>query len=686
MLCWTCVIKMLYFTSYMIAVLVMLPAITVNGFLNLYMNETEAKRVLGLSGNFYFIRDGEVKNNAILFNMRIPSAVKCIGFTWFRTSMTSPITYSITVESLNPNLLRKPAIRMQGAAQNTGYVPEKKSGFCVKMECKGTKDGTAQIRINITLNEYTKNKLIPLSMRRTKTCRKVLPLVTSSDASSNVADSGKKDASFSTSEKTKVFYIAVGVACSIIFIIALAVAAIHVHSMPSPSTNKDSTSGSDGSSGQSNGPLKPNTAMENTVHTSLLKQTPQVAVQQPNQQSTVNHPHINQINIQLPVHNPPPNHIPVQVDVNHPHQHNPMLQRTNYMLPRPFPVTTLANGDIPSATSRTHSISSSVTAPMHKASVSSAPVELYPHAGGLTSTQKGKYGNRDIKAELAPLDVDLDRITLGDLLYEGTFARIYEGVLTGPEEHLQQSVLVKTVSEIASSEQVNLMLIESSMLRDLTHKNLMPIMSVCLEDEKQPLVMFPFMNRGNLKLFLKKSRSPEGLSKRSITTADLVQMGIQIAKGMQYLARRKIVHKDLAARNCFLDDELNVKVTDCALSRDLFPGDYCCLCDNENRPVKWMAVESLEFNRYSVASDVWAYGVLLWELMTLAQQPYANIDAFEMLAFLKKGHRIAQPLNCPDELFTVIACCWALSEDERPSFGQLIGCLTEFNNALSNFV
>lgn len=95
----------------------------------------------------------------------------------------------------------------------------------------------------------------------------------------------------------------------------------------------------------------------------------------------------------------------------------------------------------------------------------------------------------------------------------GTFARIYEGVLTGPEEHQQQSVLVKTVSEIASSEQVNLMLIESSMLRDLTHKNLMPIMSVCLEDEKQPLVMFPFMNRGNLKLFLKKSRSPEGLSK-----------------------------------------------------------------------------------------------------------------------------------------------------------------------------
>ena len=96
----------------------------------------------------------------------------------------------------------------------------------------------------------------------------------------------------------------------------------------------------------------------------------------------------------------------------------------------------------------------------------------------------------------------------------GTFARIYNGVLTGPGEgQQQQSVLVKTVSGMASEDQVNLLLIESSMLKELTHRNLLPVMAVCLEDEKQPLVMFPFMNRGNLKLFLKKSRSPEGGSK-----------------------------------------------------------------------------------------------------------------------------------------------------------------------------
>ena len=110
------------------------------------------------------------------------------------------------------------------------------------------------------------------------------------------------------------------------------------------------------------------------------------------------------------------------------------------------------------------------------------------------------------------------------------------------------------------------------------------------------------------------------------------------------------------------------------------------LSTSELEKQKWfLSFLSLFLSIHSRPSK-WAYGVLLWELMTLGQQPYENINAFEMLNFLKQGHRISQPVNCPDELFTVIACCWALSEDERPSFGQLIVCLTDFLNALSNFV
>lgn len=102
--------------------------------------------------------------------------------------------------------------------------------------------------------------------------------------------------------------------------------------------------------------------------------------------------------------------------------------------------------------------------------------------------------------------------------------------------------------------------------------------------------------------------------------------------------------------NFSVDDKLRVQITDNALSRDLFPADYHCLGDNENRPIKWLAIESLLQKTFSTSSDVWSFGVLLWELTTLAQQPYVEIDPFEMAAYLKDGYRLAQPINCPDEL------------------------------------
>uniref|UniRef100_A0A2I3HU15 receptor protein-tyrosine kinase n=1 Tax=Nomascus leucogenys TaxID=61853 RepID=A0A2I3HU15_NOMLE len=221
-------------------------------------------------------------------------------------------------------------------------------------------------------------------------------------------------------------------------------------------------------------------------------------------------------------------------------------------------------------------------------------------------------------------------------------------------------------------------------------QNLLPITHVCIEEGEKPMVILPYMNWGNLKLFLRQCKLVEAnnpqVRKICISQQDLVHMAIQIACGMSYLARREVIHKDLAARNCVIDDTLQVKITDNALSRDLFPMDYHCLGDNENRPVRWMALESLVNNEFSSASDVWAFGVTLWELMTLGQTPYVDIDPFEMAAYLKDGYRIAQPINCPDELFAVMACCWALDPEERPKFQQLVQCLTEFHAALGAYV
>ncbi|KAM9386015.1 tyrosine-protein kinase RYK isoform 2-T2 [Pholidichthys leucotaenia] len=293
----------------------------------------------------------------------------------------------------------------------------------------------------------------------------------------------------------------------------------------------------------------------------------------------------------------------------------------------------------------------------------------------------------EAKAKVKDIVISRERVTLRDVLHEGTFGRIFHGVLVDEKDpSKEKQVFVKTVKDHASEVQITMMLTESCKLRGLHHRNLLPISHVCTEEGEKPMVLLPFMTWGNLKQFLRQCKLAEANNPQAISQQDLVYMAIQIACGMSYLARREVIHKDLAARNCVIDDNMQVKITDNALARDLFPMDYHCLGDNENRPVRWMALESLLNNDFSSASDVWAFGVTLWELMTLGQTPYVDIDPFEMSAYLKDGYRIAQPINCPDELFAVMACCWALDPEERPKFQQLVQCLTEFHAALGAYV
>uniref|UniRef100_A0A8C9ER83 receptor protein-tyrosine kinase n=1 Tax=Pavo cristatus TaxID=9049 RepID=A0A8C9ER83_PAVCR len=264
----------------------------------------------------------------------------------------------------------------------------------------------------------------------------------------------------------------------------------------------------------------------------------------------------------------------------------------------------------------------------------------------------------EAKAKVKDIAISRERITLKDVLQEG----IYKPT---DQRDLNRFFVRNQASEV----QVTMMLTESCKLRGLHHR---------LREREGPLDC-------TLKISLFCIDCCSVLL-QAISQQDLVHMAIQIACGMSYLARREVIHKDLAARNCVIDDALQVKITDNALSRDLFPMDYHCLGDNENRPVRWMALESLVNNEFSSASDVWAFGVTLWELMTLGQTPYVDIDPFEMAAYLKDGYRIAQPINCPDELFAVMACCWALDPEERPKFQQLVQCLTEFHAALGAYV
>ncbi|XP_061185069.1 tyrosine-protein kinase RYK-like [Saccostrea echinata] len=295
---------------------------------------------------------------------------------------------------------------------------------------------------------------------------------------------------------------------------------------------------------------------------------------------------------------------------------------------------------------------------------------------------------REILQEVA---IEHRRIALGELQMEGTFGRIYQGTILSEtvsetEIGVDQGIMIKTVSDQARPDQVHLFLTESCMMMGIIHQNIYPVIGACIESGQPPYVIYPYSSEGNLKKFLLKCRVSETGSHYSLSTQQLVYLAIQIVKAIQFLHRKKILHKDIATRNCVIDNDLQLKLTDNSLSRDLFPADYHCLGDNENRPVKWLSLEALVERRFSINSDVWSFGVALWELMSLAQQPYSEIDCFEMAAYLREGYRIAHPINCPDELYSMMSGCWAKNPDERPRFSQLLVYLQNFYEALGQYI
>ncbi|OON18668.1 protein tyrosine kinase, partial [Opisthorchis viverrini] len=215
----------------------------------------------------------------------------------------------------------------------------------------------------------------------------------------------------------------------------------------------------------------------------------------------------------------------------------------------------------------------------------------------------------------------------------------------------------------ATDEQIQVLLQNACDLVGLVHKNIACLVGTSYTgSEKQssspnlsrskPLLIYPYAEYGNLKQYLRSTSfgCPDQHSGLGFTARNLITVGLQIIKALEFLHGRRIVHKDVAARNCMLGRNFRVLLSDAALSRDLFPEDYQCLGDNTNRPIKWLALEALVERKYTSSTDIWAAGVTLWELVTKCQQPYDSLDAFEMLHILRAGYRMCQPPNCPDDL------------------------------------
>ncbi|XP_028625218.1 fibroblast growth factor receptor 2 isoform X6 [Grammomys surdaster] len=276
-----------------------------------------------------------------------------------------------------------------------------------------------------------------------------------------------------------------------------------------------------------------------------------------------------------------------------------------------------------------------------------------------------------------------DKLTLGKPLGEGCFGQVVMAEAVGidkdkPKEAV--TVAVKMLKDDATEKDLSDLVSEMEMMKMIgKHKNIINLLGACTQDG--PLyVIVEYASKGNLREYL-RARRPPGMEysydinrvpEEQMTFKDLVSCTYQLARGMEYLASQKCIHRDLAARNVLVTENNVMKIADFGLARDINNIDYYKKTTNGRLPVKWMAPEALFDRVYTHQSDVWSFGVLMWEIFTLGGSPYPGIPVEELFKLLKEGHRMDKPTNCTNELYMMMRDCWHAVPSQRPTFKQLV--------------
>uniref|UniRef100_A0A667XKY8 receptor protein-tyrosine kinase n=1 Tax=Myripristis murdjan TaxID=586833 RepID=A0A667XKY8_9TELE len=297
----------------------------------------------------------------------------------------------------------------------------------------------------------------------------------------------------------------------------------------------------------------------------------------------------------------------------------------------------------------------------------------------------GSLGISDeLQAKLQDVMIMRNLLSIGKILGEGEFGSVVEGHLRQPDG-TSEKVAVKTMKlDSFSQKEIEEFLNEAACMKDFNHPNVIRLLGVCLEAGSghfpKPMVILPFMKYGDLHSFLLRSRL--GDSPLFLPTQTLLKFMVDIALGMEYLSSRNFLHRDLAARNCMLRDDMTVCVADFGLSKKIYSGDYYRQGRIAKMPVKWIAVESLADRVFTVKSDVWAFGVTMWEIATRGMTPYPGIQNHEIYDYLLEGHRLKQPADCLDELYEIMYSCWRADPLDRPFFPQLRKMLEKLTEKL----
>ncbi|XP_030146013.4 fibroblast growth factor receptor 1 isoform X3 [Taeniopygia guttata] len=288
-----------------------------------------------------------------------------------------------------------------------------------------------------------------------------------------------------------------------------------------------------------------------------------------------------------------------------------------------------------------------------------------------------------------------DRLILGKPLGEGCFGQVVLAEAIGLDKDKPNrvtKVAVKMLKSDATEKDLSDLISEMEMMKMIgKHKNIINLLGACTQDG--PLyVIVEYASKGNLREYLQARRppgmeycyNPSRVPEEQLSFKDLVSCAYQVARGMEYLASKKCIHRDLAARNVLVTEDNVMKIADFGLARDIHHIDYYKKTTNGRLPVKWMAPEALFDRIYTHQSDVWSFGVLLWEIFTLGGSPYPGVPVEELFKLLKEGHRMDKPSNCTNELYMMMRDCWHAVPSQRPTFKQLVEDLDRIVAMTSN--
>lgn len=247
-------------------------------------------------------------------------------------------------------------------------------------------------------------------------------------------------------------------------------------------------------------------------------------------------------------------------------------------------------------------------------------------------------------------------LVLDAVLGEGEFGKVVKGYATDIDSRPGiTTVAVKMLKSGAHTVELAALKSEFQLLQEVSHPNVIRLLGACTQDDT-PLIIIEYCSHGSLRNYLRLSRKiecagidfPEGVE--PVTVKEILSFAWQICKGMSYLTDNKLVHRDLAARNVLLAEGKVCKVSDFGLTRDVYEDDAYLKRSKDRVPVKWMAPESLADHVYTNRSDVWAFGVLAWELITLGASPYPGVPPQNLYHLLKQGYRMEKPDNCSEEM------------------------------------